>query len=257
MTRLPVLPPSPHRRRLLVAAAGLLPIGCAAPQFVAPPPGPIATPQVRLGQRWRYETIDLYRGAKVGELNAEVVRAGPPSEPGSVGDTPEGAPIVVTLADANGAAAGEERWARPWDVIVEPAYDAVQTFTRPMPLLPDRLEAGARRSDATWYRVPQASGRLPWRQWLTATGWERVRVPAGEFVALRVERVIDFRHVDTLARVAAALRHDLVCARRAPLGAARVDRRVSLARRAAPGRRVRRPGALAADRLAPGLSNAA
>ena len=197
MSDLPASPPSPHRRHLLIAAAGLLPIGCATPQFVAPPPGPIPAPTVRLGQRWRYETIDLYRGAKIGELAAEVVRAGPPSQPGSSGDTPEGAPIVVALTDASGAAVGEERWARPWDVIVEPAYDAVQTFTRPMPLLPDRLEAGARRSDATWYRVPQNSGRLPWRQWLRAAGWERVAVPAGEFVALRVERVIDFRHWDT------------------------------------------------------------
>ncbi|MCZ2414236.1 MAG: hypothetical protein LC136_08285 [Burkholderiales bacterium] len=196
MTRLPA-PPSPQRRRLLAAAAGLVPFGCAAPQFVAPPPGPVATPQVRLGQRWRYETIDLYRGAKVGELHAEVVRAGPPSQPGSIGDTPAGAPIVVALTDASGAAVGEERWARPWDVIVESAYDAVQTFTRPMPLLPERLEAGARRSDATWYRVPQASGRMSWRQWLHAAGWERVAVPAGEFVALRVERLIQFDHQDS------------------------------------------------------------
>lgn len=187
---------SPGRRRLLSAAACLLPAGCASPQFVAPPPGPIPAPMVRIGQRWRYETLDLYRGAKTGERVAEVVRATQPLPSGSGGDTPEGAPIVVALTDASGAATGEERWARPWDVIVEPAYDAVQTFDPPMPLLPGRLEAGARRSDTSRYRVPQASGWLPWRQWLYAPGWERVAVPAGEFVALRVERMIDFRHLD-------------------------------------------------------------
>ncbi len=185
-----------RRRRLLSAAACLLPVGCAAPQFVPPPPRPIGPPRVRVGQRWHYDTIDLYRGEKVGELAAEVTRANPSSEPGSGGDAAADAAIVVALTGATGAPAGEERWARAWDVIVEPAYDAVQTFDRPMPLLPRELEPGARRSDASWYRVPHASGRLPWRQWLRALGWERVAVPAGDFVALRVERMIDFRHWD-------------------------------------------------------------
>ncbi|HLS55033.1 MAG TPA: hypothetical protein VK052_03115 [Zeimonas sp.] len=189
-------PASVQRRRLLSAAACLLPLGCATPQFVPPPPGPIGPPRVRVGQRWRYETIDLYRREKVGELAAQVIRAEPPSQPRSGGDTAASAPIVVALSDASGAPAGEERWARAWDVIVEPAYDAVQTFDRPMPLLPDRLEPGAARNDASWYRVPHASGRLIWRQWLRAAGWERVAVPAGDFVALRVERMIDFRHWD-------------------------------------------------------------
>lgn len=189
-------PPSSLRRRLLSAATCLLPVGCATPQFVSPPPGPIGPPVVRVGQRWRYETIDLYRRAKVGELGAEVIRAAPPSPAIAGGDAAASAAIVVALSDANGAPAGEERWARAWDVVVEPAYDVVQTFDRPMPLLPDRLEPGAARSDASWYRVPNASGRLIWRQWLRAAGWERVAVPAGDFVALRVERMIDFRHWD-------------------------------------------------------------
>lgn len=191
-------PQSAARRRLLSAAACVLPAGCAAPAFVAGPPGPVPPPAVRVGDRWRYETIDLYRGEKTGELAAEVVRAAAPTPSGATGAAAaQAAPLVVALTDARGATAGEERWARAWDVIVEPAYDAVQTFDRPMPLLPDRLEAGAGRSDASWYRVPQSSARFPWRQWLRAAGWERVTVPAGSFVALRVDRLIDFGHWDS------------------------------------------------------------
>ncbi|MCL4185413.1 MAG: hypothetical protein KJ011_18425 [Burkholderiaceae bacterium] len=207
-------PLSPARRRLLTAAACLLPGACATPALVPPPAQPVPPPAVRVGQRWRYETIDLYRGARRGELLAEVIRAelpgappAVPDAPGAPGAPPKGtaapggplaaaAPIVVALRDERGAPLGEERWARAWDVIVEPAYDMVQTFEAPMPLLPERLEPGASRTDSSWYGVPHMSGRQYWRQWLRAAGWERITVPAGTFDALRVERMIDFRHFD-------------------------------------------------------------
>lgn len=188
-------PSSTSRRRLLSAAACLLPAGCAVPRFLPPPPGPVRPPAVRVGQRWHYETIDLYRGARTGELTAEVVRAA--ALGATSGGTAPDAAIVVALSDARGAPAGEERWARAWDVIVEPAYDVVQTFDRAMPLLPERLEPGAARTDASWYRVAESSSRLQWRQWLRAPGWERITVPAGSFDALRVERLIDFQHYDS------------------------------------------------------------
>lgn len=175
--------PELERRRLLIAGLALLPAACATPVPVLPPPAVAPPlPQVKLGQRWRYETVDLYRGDVVGELRAQVASLDP---------------LVVALTDARGAPAGEERWARPWDVLVEPAYDLPQHFETPVPLLPDRLEPGAGRDDATWYRIPDSSFRLYWRQQLRAIGWERVRVPAGEFTALRVQRYINFRHWDT------------------------------------------------------------
>lgn len=192
---MPGSPHSPLRRRLLSATTCLLPAGCAAPDLLPPPRGPVAPPTVRVGQRWRYESLDLFRGEQVGVLVAEVVRAAAP--PASAReDSTATSPIVVALSDAAGAPTGEERWARAWDVIVEPAYDVVQTFETPMPLLPERLEPGARRFDATWYRVPQSNARLVWRQWLRATGWERIAVPAGTFEALRVERQIVFDYRD-------------------------------------------------------------
>jgi len=213
-------PSSPARRRLLAAAACLLPGACASPEFVPAPAQAVPPPAVRVGQRWRYETVDLFRGARRGELLAEVIRADRPGASPAVPDAPgapgapvrggagaagtagastplaAAAPIVVALRDEHGALLGEERWSRAWDVIVEPAYDMVQTFEAPMPLLPDRLEPGASRTDSSWYSVPHMSGRQYWRQWLRATGWERITVPAGTFDALRVERLIDFRHFD-------------------------------------------------------------
>jgi len=178
--------PDSLRRRLIVAAAAL-PAACAAPvPQLAPPAVPPPLPQVRVGQRWRYATIDLYRGTPVGELQAEVVRAGGGGR----------APLVVALKDQRGGALGDEQWAHPWSIVVDPSYDTPQIFESPMPYLPDTLVPGARRSDATRYQVPNSSARFHWRQQLRATGWERVVVPAGSFDALRVERYINFEHWD-------------------------------------------------------------
>src|SRR5690606_37498331 len=69
----PATAPRLDRRRLLLAGAALLPAACAAPVPMLPPPAVAPPlPRVSLGQRWRYETVDLYRGAVVGELRAQV-----------------------------------------------------------------------------------------------------------------------------------------------------------------------------------------
>lgn len=186
------------RRRLLIAGAAL-PAACAAPvPGIAPPAVTPALPAIAVGQRWRYETIDLYRGQPVGELRAEVVRARPGPWLAAGEQRPPGyaAPLVVALTDASGTAIGEEQWASAWNILVEPSYDAVQVFDSAMPLLPDRLEPGQRRVDTTRYEVPGASRGLRWQQHLRAVQWEHVDVPAGRFEALRVMRYINFEHWD-------------------------------------------------------------
>lgn len=190
--------PDTLRRRLLIAGAAL-PAACATPvPGIAPPAVPPALPTLALGQRWRYETIDLFRGQPIGELRAEVVRSSPGPRLPAGTPRPAGyeAPLVVTLTDARGQPAGEEHWAGPWDVLLEPAYDAPQRFDAPMPLLPDRLAPGSRRTDTTWYAVPTSSDALWWQQRVHAVQWEIVTVPAGRFEALRIERFINFRHWD-------------------------------------------------------------
>src|SRR5690606_8027929 len=81
--------PDRLRRRLLLAGAAL-PAACVAPVPQLPPPAVAPPlPRVSVGQRWHYETIDLYRNEKVGELFAEVLRADPPGS-----NTPPGVPIA-------------------------------------------------------------------------------------------------------------------------------------------------------------------
>jgi hypothetical protein len=190
--------PDRIRRRLLLAGAAL-PAACAAPGPVGAPPAVAPpSPRVSVGDRWHYETIDLFRGVRVGELHAEVLRADPgPAIPAGV-QIRDGtdAPLVVALSDARGPL-GEELYTRAWDVVHELTFDTAQTYEAPMPLLPDRLEPGARRRDATHYTVPNSTFRLHWRQSLRALRWERLVLPAGSFDTLRIERYVNFRHWDT------------------------------------------------------------
>jgi hypothetical protein len=191
-------PPDRLRRRLLLAGAAL-PAACAAPASRLPPPSEVPPPpRVTVGQRWRYETIDLYRGERIDVLHAEVLRADPPVDmrPGLPIVRGTDAPLVVALSNERGPL-GEELYTRSWDIVHELTFDAPQTYEAPMPLLPDRLEPGSRRRDATHYTVPNSSYRHYWRQSLRAMGWERVVVPAGSFDALRIERQIDFGHWDS------------------------------------------------------------
>src|SRR5690606_30299180 len=175
----------PDRRRLLLAAgaAALLP-GCAT-QRIGPAPAGVSEAQPpQIGQTWRYAEIDLYRGAQRAELVAHCVESGPQG-------------IRIALADDRGGARDDELWADASRIVREPAYDLTQIFERPLPVLPIPLAAGSASRTHTRYHTEASPGfPLWWGDWLRAPGWQRIRVRAGEFLALRIERTIRFRHTD-------------------------------------------------------------
>lgn len=174
------------RRRLLLAMGGaaVLP-GCATQHYEAPPADAMPTALApRAGTRWRYVEIDLYRGTPRAEVLAHCVESGASG-------------IRITLADSTGRARDDEVWADASHILVEPAYDRTLRFDAPVPVLPIPLAAGVSSRVGTHYRTRESPDfPLWWSDWLVAPGWQRVRVPAGEFRALRVERTIRFRHAD-------------------------------------------------------------
>lgn len=175
----------PDRRRLLLAAgaAALLP-GCATQRFEAPPAGAVAAAAPRVGQQWRYAEIDLYRGTQRAERIARCVESGAQG-------------VRISLADSNGAPRDDEVWTDASRIVQEPSYDLTMHFESPLPVLPIPLAAGVSSRTSTHYRTRGSPDfRLWWGDWLVAPGWQRVRVPAGEFLALRVDRTIRFRHAD-------------------------------------------------------------
>jgi hypothetical protein len=182
-------------RRSLLKSASLLSVtaalpsvfsGCAMPMFVDAPRNAGSRPRVKVGDEWTYTEINRYNNLQTGTVTQRATTIDP----------------IVRIA--NSAKVGdrqvdraEEIYDSLWTIKQEPAYDVVQIFERPLPFLPANLEAGYREVFQTSYKVDGINRLFYWRSQLFAAGWERVQVPAGEFVALRVERTSWFAHFDT------------------------------------------------------------
>jgi hypothetical protein len=80
-------------------------------------------------------------------------------------------------------------------IMVDPHWDLVQVYERPLPLWPTQLQPGWRSLINTRYQTAEATN-LPWQQTMKAHGWENISVPAGQFLALRYTNLINFRHSD-------------------------------------------------------------
>jgi hypothetical protein len=86
---------------------------------------------------------------------------------------------------------------QPWGhVLVDPHWDMVQVYETPIPLWPRDLRPGGREWFNTRYHTVADQSWLPWQQTMTSRGWERIRVPAGEFNALRYTNEVVFTHTD-------------------------------------------------------------
>lgn len=173
---------NPQRRRLLVGLGALPLAACTTPQFIEPPRGVHAPPRVLNGDRWLFETVNRYNDQVTGRHTRTVVAAAPQ--------------LRIRVVDERGESLGDDVYERPWHELQTTAFGETLVFERPMPIVPDALAVGARAHDATFYRAASSSARLEWEQTIVARGWERVRVPAGEFDALRIERTVWFRHPD-------------------------------------------------------------
>ena len=181
----PLHSPTPMRRALL--GAGLLGAvaavsGCATSSAIVVAPQPLPVPRVRVGDRWRYVVINQFNGNKAGEVLAQVRTV-----------TPQ---LLVELTGDRGVRHGDELYSAPWQVIQEPFYDMVQIFDAPIPLLPAGVPLGQSLLVRSAYRIPGYDARYFWHVRTEPVQWERVRVPAGEFDALRVQRDITFVHSD-------------------------------------------------------------
>ncbi len=178
------------------------PLAAAALSVTHPPPAPRSP---GLGQSWRYARHDGITGQII---NVQVDRIS------AIDDT-------ITIESSTEAASSDRgvrswggKWLHPvepaasrpprlpsevqerWGmIIVDPHWDLVQVYQRPIPLWPTQLHAGWRSLVNTQYQTAEAA-ELPWQQTMRAHGWESITVPAGQFMALRYTNLINFRHSD-------------------------------------------------------------
>jgi hypothetical protein len=188
-----------QRRQTLLTLAALLQTGCSirplAVERTQPLPSPESEPAMRppaAGQRWTYRRYNVYNGQLLATEVEEVAEVGPQ--------------VIVRRTTTQGESLPEERQGAWGQLLRDPVWDLAQSYEAPVPLWPQALRSGASASVQTQYRLDAPSYRLWINVYATVQGWERLRVPAGSFDTLRVERLIRFNHVEEYRNN--CLRHD-------------------------------------------------
>jgi hypothetical protein len=191
-------------RRVFLLSSIAFPLGCALAPAGVPAPGQNPNPSVRgpkVGQWWRYAKRNGFTGKLVETQVARITE---------VGDT---------IKIARQREAGEDRhpsWSKwlhedrpagseelqpevqqPWGMIlVDPHWDQLQVYSTSIPLWPTELREGWSSTFFTKFKTSPSGWDNSWQQTMKAHAWEKIRVPAGEFLALRYTNHINFAHPD-------------------------------------------------------------
>jgi hypothetical protein len=132
-----------------------------------------AAPSLAAGQSWTYRTVNDYNRLPLGEVTSQVT------------GTADGIRVVVR----DGSAEQSARLARPGALAEGPLNDRARgTLSPALDVMPFPLEPGKRWSQTVQRRDTATGDLRDVHVDGRVIGWETVRVPAGEFRALRVER---------------------------------------------------------------------
>ena len=176
-------------RRTFIASAALAPVACGVPlgyergtPVTQPKPIPsIRPPQV--GQEWTYVKRDVFDGKIRGIITERV---------SSVGST-----IVIERADENGSPLASEIQG-PWGTVqLDTSWPRLLSFKPPIPLWPQELSSSWSKQFNTKYSVGGYSeNAYNWQEYMSAHGWEKITVPAGTFLTLRYQNLINYESDD-------------------------------------------------------------
>ncbi len=165
---------------LFLAILLILLAGCAAPLSRTPPAGiaaSVAPPQVRVGDKWTYQWHDGYTGFSRGTYSHTVTAIEPQR--------------VTVEVVRDGHPAGTQFFTPDWNWLEKPMTN-LQNFRYdpPYAALPFPLETGK-----TWRAYIKATDPAAGRTNRVridgdVLGWERIKVPAGEFETIKVRRMV-------------------------------------------------------------------
>jgi len=176
-------------RRTFIASAALAPIACGVPlsyengiPVAAPQPMPSIRPP-EIGQEWTYIKKDVFNGKTLGLITERVSKIA--------------ANIVIDRTAENGAMLPSEIQTSWGMVATDTQWPQLLTFNPSLPLWPLELSTGWSKQFTTKYRIAGYSDlRLNWQEYMSVQGWERITVPAGTFIALRFQNLINYENSD-------------------------------------------------------------
>ena len=176
-------------RRAFIASAALAPVACGVPlsyergiPVAQPNPLPLVrSPQV--GQEWSYIKRDVFSGKQLGIVTERIA---------SVGST-----IVVARTDENGVQLASEVQG-PWGMaITDPSWSRTLNFNPAIPLWPQELSVKWSKQVNVKYAIyGYPDSRMGWQEYMSVQGWEKITVPAGSFIALRFQGLINYENED-------------------------------------------------------------
>ncbi|QWE23995.1 hypothetical protein FD977_06875 [Polynucleobacter sp. AP-Elch-400A-B2] len=175
-------------RRTFIASAALAPVACGGLSYEhgTPVAQPKLLPMVRppqVGQEWTYIKKDIFDGKTLDVINERVA---------SVGAT-----IVLERSTANGFRLPDEIQSSWGMVSTDPQWPRLLNFNPPLPLWPETLSTTWTKQINSKYSIAGYSeSRMGWQEYMSVQGWEKITVPAGEFVALRFQSLINYESED-------------------------------------------------------------
>ncbi len=147
--------------------------GCAGSPPKGPVPNVVGAPAYKAGDRWTYQVVDGYLG--------EVVRSFTDVVASVDADTirlDSGKDVAPTLLNAN---------ANPVQAVT-PRSPVAITYQPYFPSYAFPLAPGKSWRQTYAYEDPATHRRITGKALVQVRNWERVKVPAGEFDALRITR---------------------------------------------------------------------
>ena len=176
-------------RRTFIASAALGPVACGAPlsyergtPVAQPKPLPsIRPPQV--GQEWRYIKRDAFDGKVIGLITERIA---------SIGST-----IVINRSNEGSGMLPNEVQNSWGTIVTDPQWSKILNFNPPIPLWPQELTSNWGKQVQTKYTLAGYPGNAySWQEYMNAQGWEQITVPAGSFLTLRYQNLINYESED-------------------------------------------------------------
>lgn len=175
-------------RRTFIASAALAPVACGSLSYERgiPVAQPKPLPAVRLpqvGQEWNYIKKDVFNGKMLSVINERVA---------SIGFT-----IVIERMTADGSRLPSEIQTSWGMVATDTQWTRLINFNPSLPLWPEQLSATWSKQFNTKYSIAgYPESRMNWQEYMSVQGWEKITVPAGEFIALRFQTLINYESDD-------------------------------------------------------------
>ena len=188
-------------RRKMILSALALPAGCSVkplkPMALTPLASPQNLPAIRAaapGQSWVYHRFNVYNSELLTTEHEEVATVGPR--------------IVIKRRSDTGQVLPEEHHLDWGQMVREPVWDFVQNYEVPVPHWPALLKPGSIQKINTHYAIDHFSSRYSIDVQISVQAWERIKVTAGTFDVLRIEKFIRLQHHDEARKN--ALRRDTI-----------------------------------------------